>query len=125
MQLRTRFGISIAALGILIAFLQLLAATYYLYWEFWWYDIMMHLLGGLFIGLSFLWVLYFEVPHIKNRIPVFATTFFVVLVVGIAWEVFEYVTGMYNAKNYNIDTTLDLAMDMVGMMGAYLLFKRI
>ena len=123
--MRTFALLSVALLGLLIAFLQLLATHYFLYWEFWWYDIMMHFLGGLFIGTGFLWFLYFEFSHLVKRIPLFAVTFLAVLGVGIAWEIFEYVTNSYNASNYTLDTSLDIAMDIAGMMVAYLLFKRL
>jgi len=126
MHTRTRVLLGIAALGLLIALLQFFATEYYLYWEFWWYDVMMHFLGGAFIGASYLWALRFEFSsHSALRIPVFASAFLVVLGVGVAWEVFEYVTDSYAAVNYTLDTILDLLMDMAGMMAAYLAFKRI
>lgn len=125
MPARAITGTGIALLGLLIALLQFLATRYFLYWEFWWYDIMMHFLGGLFIGASFLWFVYFEASRLKKNLPVFVATFAVVFTVGVSWELFEYVTGMYNAVNYTLDTTLDLAMDIAGMMGAYLFFKRV
>lgn len=126
MQTRTLYGLGIVALALLVALLQALATAYFLYWEFWWYDVMMHFLGGAFIGASYLWALYFELPlHSHVRIPVFISAFVVVLGVGIAWEIFEYLTDSYAALNYTLDTSLDLLMDMAGMMAAYLVFKRL
>src|SRR5688572_29626513 len=47
----------ICALLALILILDLFALEYYLYWMLWWYDIMMHFLGGVIIGSGVLWFL--------------------------------------------------------------------
>lgn len=125
MHRRTVLGISLALLGLLIALFQFLANEYYLYWEWWWADIVMHFLGGFFIAGGALWFLRFEVPvGFRARVPVFVTTLLLTLLVGIAWEVFEYVTDSAGAINYTLDTTLDIAMDLVGMLAAYVIIKR-
>lgn len=126
MHQRTVSGLLIALLALSIALLQFLATTFFLYWVWWWFDIVMHFLGGVFIGSSMLWLIRYEVPvGIRHRIPIFLTTFLGVLAVGVLWEVFEYVTGLYAAVNYTLDTTLDLAMDIVGMLLAYLVLNRL
>lgn len=126
MHIRHSSGIGIAALALLIATLHFMANIYFLYWSVWWFDILMHFLGGLFIGASALWLLRFEVPPgLRTRIPVFITVFAVVLTVGVLWEVFEKITGAYNAINYTLDTATDIAMDVVGMLAAYLIYKRV
>lgn len=125
MHIRHSSGIGIAALAFLIAALHVVANAYFLYWSVWWFDILMHFLGGLFIAASALWLLRFEVPPgIRSRIPVFISVFGAVLIVGVAWEVFEKITGAYNAIHYTLDTATDIAMDMAGMLAAYGLWKR-
>jgi len=125
MSRRTIFGISIALIGLLIALFHWLANAYYLYFLWWWADILMHFLGGLFWGLAALWWIRFEIPiSIRHRIPKFLVAFVVVLGVGIAWEVFEKFFNIFGAGNYVLDTTLDLLMDIVGMLAAYLVFSR-
>ncbi|XKT74725.1 MAG: hypothetical protein ACJKTH_01390 [Patescibacteria group bacterium UBA2163] len=121
---RQQLVLAVVLLGLSIAFLQHLASMYYLYWIFWWYDIIMHLLGGAFVALLFFWAhRAFPVLPMSRQL-LFPVTLLVVLIIGILWEVFEYVTGSYGAVNYTLDTTLDLAMDIAGMMSAYILFKR-
>lgn len=125
MHTRTRFGIAIVALALVVAFLQFLANELYLYWEFWWFDILMHFLGGAFIASALLWVIRYELPHLLRPFaPPFLTTLFATLAVGVLWEAFEYTTGMYASVNHPLDTTMDIAMDMAGMLFAYLAFKR-
>ena len=112
-------------LGLVIAALQYLANAYYLYYRWWWSDVVMHFLGGLFIGVGVLWWLRFEIPiGIRTRIPRFATAFLLVLLVGVSWEIFEWYTNSYNATNYVLDTASDILMDVCGMLAAYLVFLR-
>lgn len=120
---RQKLLLAIVILGLVIAFLQHLASAHYLYWLFWWYDIMMHLLGGAFVALLFFWARQ-AFPFLRvSRNLLFPVTLLFVLVIGVLWELFEYVTGSYGAVNYTLDTTLDIAMDIAGMMSAYILFK--
>jgi hypothetical protein len=85
----------------------------------------MHFLGGLFIAASLMWVMRYEVPiRLRSHIPVFLVSFVAVFAVGVTWEAFEYTTGMYQNLNHPLDTTMDLAMDMTGMLFSYLLFTR-
>lgn len=125
MKKRTVWGLAIVSIGLLIAVLQWYASIYYLYFLWWWADIVMHFLGGLFIGLSALWWLRFEIPiSIRHRIPAFLWALVIVLAVGVSWEIFERVTNSYNAVNYALDTATDLLMDIVGTLASYLVFLR-
>lgn len=125
MNRRTLFFILLMGLGLVIALFQFLANEYYLYWMWWWADVVMHFLGGLFVAGGILWWLRYEVPiKIRALLPVFLTTFVLLLIVGVAWEVFEFVTDSYGALNYVRDAGMDIAMDIVGMLVAYLIFKK-
>ncbi len=125
MHPRSQSGIAIAVLGLLIALLHFLANMFFLYWAWWWFDIFMHFLGGLFVGLSILWLVAYEVPiGIRPFIPQFLTVVLGVFFVGLVWELFEYLTGLHTALNYTRDTVFDLAMDIVGALSAYVLFSR-
>lgn len=126
MQKRSVFFFSLMALGLVIAMFQYIAHVYFLYWVWWWTDILMHFLGGVFIAGCTLWFVEYEIPRSwRRQVPHFFVALLAILVVGVAWEVFEWVTGMYTERNYSLDTTMDLAMDVVGMLTAYLLFKKL
>ena len=63
-----------------------LAIMWYLYWIYPWFDIPMHFLGGLFLGLC---MVYFFPPKELN-ISSFFKVILGVLLFSIAWEVFEF-----------------------------------
>ena len=99
------------ALGLIIvlAMLHFIAEAFYLYWTLWWFDIVMHLLAGFSGGLVVLW---FLGPFNIFKSLIF--TLICVLVVGIAWEIFEYAYDLIQAIDYWQDTMLDLIFDVVG-----------
>jgi hypothetical protein len=97
------------ALVALLALLNLIALSLYLYWTVWWYDVMMHLLAGLAGGLTVCWFVRFYSPS-KQLFFVLIS----VMIVGITWEVFEYIFDIAAITNYVQDTTLDLIADAAG-----------
>ena len=106
-------------LALLLFILHYTGMTLYLYWTFWWYDYITHFLGGLVIGVLAMWVLNFE----KRTLSSFLILFTSVMVVGGAWEIFEYVNGLtFSTQEYPIDTTIDFVMDALGAISAYFLF---
>jgi len=50
-----RLVLYIFVLGIIIAFLHQSAVALYWYWSVPWFDIVMHFLGGLWVGTCALW----------------------------------------------------------------------
>lgn len=97
-----------------LAVLQFLGEAHFLQWRFWWYDIMLHFLGGLWVGLFLVWIL--------RRVEKNASLIFVVvgvLCIGIAWELFEIVIGSPRETRYYLDTIIDLIMDVVGALLGY------
>lgn len=101
----------------LISFLNKLGSNFDLYWRFWWYDIIMHFLGGLWIGLMVLWIYYLSgyfKKIKKDKSFIFLLSFLSVLIVGISWEIFEYLFEIVFSNNYISDTSLDLIMDILG-----------
>jgi hypothetical protein len=108
--------IALAALAAAVFVLDRIAAAHYLYWVYWWYDIMMHFLGGVLIGGLATWVFLYRKPS-SSLAHVCAITFGAILLVGLGWEWFEYSTGQYVGQpGVAFDTTLDLVMDVIGAM---------
>ncbi|HEY4519847.1 MAG TPA: hypothetical protein VJH33_02315 [Candidatus Paceibacterota bacterium] len=101
------------ALVLVIGVLHLVGFEYFLYWKLWWYDIILHALGGAWVAVATLW--FFGVMGLRVGVwgVVFATLF-----VGAGWEAWEFGLGMWGEDGYAFDTVLDFCMDVAGALGA-------
>lgn len=119
-----RFFLTWVLCGIVISILQHGAITYYLYWQWAWFDIIMHMLGGFFIGVGVLYgYVRVVVSHLQKMTAdrIILYTVFFVLVVGLVWELFELATGMYDpilASTNGLlrDTIGDVVSDGIGAL---------
>ena len=111
------FSIILLILIYVIFSLDLAANQYFLYWRFWWFDIVMHFLGGLWIVLLSYYIFYlsgyFKKFNLKGK-TILILSFFVLFLVGVFWELFEYLVGAVPETGYALDTCSDLAMNIVG-----------
>ena len=112
--------------AILIAVLHSLAITFFLYWYYWWFDIPLHFLGGFCVGLLSLWI---ARQNFRRDFPVSSLQVLLValmgaIVIGSAWELFEYIAGFTfdSMGNYKLDVIKDLTMDAFGGYIAHLFF---
>ncbi len=111
---------------ILIFVLNFIANKLYLYSSLWYFDNIMHFLGGFWLGLFFLWYFYDKV-FTTFPIKYFFYTILGVFIVGLSWELYEIVVNASFAKNSFdlIDTLSDLVLDTLGGGLAYLGMKKI
>lgn len=88
-----------------------------------WYDIPMHIAGGAWVAVAFLYFArkYGWVARIVR--PTFLRVLGIVLVVGIGWEIFEYSMDVFVFRKYTfstvpvfilIDSVYDLVNDLIG-----------
>lgn len=96
------------ALATLLLASHALALEFFWYWQFAWFDIFMHILGGMTI-VSFL-------SSASPKASVFAITA-IALVVGLAWEVFESAIGAAAlfAGGDLVDTVTDIGAMLFGV----------
>lgn len=106
----------IVTLFIILVLMHLAAVHFYLYWTVWWFDIIMHVLGGLIAGLL--------VAHgvDGSRPKLLVSQIIAAVVIGILWEIYEYKSGatFVTQGMYVIDTVSDLLCDIAGGLVAYL-----
>ncbi len=108
----TLFLIAISTLAITNFF----ATTYFLYWKYSWFDMPMHFLGGVCVALGFAILPFFRItlpPQYRTLLPYLLFVF----LIGIGWEVFEYVNGISLAsadERFLTDTLEDLFFDLLG-----------
>lgn len=110
-----------------LALVHALAQEFFLYWKYLWFDIPMHMLGGVCVALGYALLPFFRVtlpPRYTSRMAYLV----VVLMVGIAWESFEYAAGISivsASDDFILDTTFDLIMDLFGGLIGYGIVKQI
>ncbi len=99
--------------------LHIIGSINHLYWNSFWFDALMHFLGGLSIGSLSLWIWYasgiFEIST-PNKREAMITTVLCAILVGLGWEFFEsaYGIALPAGGNYHIDTFHDLVFDFLG-----------
>ena len=120
---RYRLLLIILVLGIVIALLHALALEYFLYWQYGWFDILMHFLGGLIISLFALWgYLRFSDHGMSKGLLLFDVILFT-FIICLFWESFElmFKLSVTDPVSYFIDTVGDFAMNTIGALVGYFL----
>ena len=115
----------------LFAVLTVLAALHFFglysgaYARLFWWDIIMHFLGGIWVGGMTLWLFLRSVGRTGATVArAYCIGFAAALAVGIAWEIFEVIADplLSGEAGYVLDTTKDLFMDSAGGLAAGGLF---
>jgi len=112
---------------IFIAIFNYIGLKFYWYWTYRWYDIPMHIAGGLWVSLFFLFLYDYFVTNftIKNyKLKVFWVVFSVLLFITVSWEIFEVVGGINNLgdRGYWPDSLGDILNGFIGGMAGYFFF---
>ena len=115
-------------LGVLLV-LHSVGSYYSLYWVYSWFDIVVHIVAGLWIGLVFLWLasVFGQVNSLKEyKAKSFLIAFVSAIFVGIVWELLEnfFQVTFTKASGYSLNTAMDIFNDGVGGLLAYLYFVR-
>jgi hypothetical protein len=130
-MLKQKLFIEQFVLVAIIAVLHYLALQFFLYWSVWWFDIPMHFLGGLWVALFASWFFFFSGFVYRNvellgKTKIFLITIASVIVVGVLWEVWEVWADLVSMDDigYFFDTALDLIMDTLGGIVAFIYAKK-
>ncbi len=112
--------------SITLALVNAVALEFSLYWKYLWLDVPMHLLGGFCVALGYSIIPFFGItlPKIFHSKWAYLS---VVLLVGLAWEVFEFGFGISianDAENLIPDTSMDLVLDLLGGYAGYVVAQR-
>jgi len=104
--------------------LNFLATKLYWYSDFWWFDMLMHFLGGVFIGILILYIIFRTQRNTHMSLyAIMKLTIVSVFVIGFLWEIYEYVvqgfTGVILANP--LDSISDLFFDVAG--GLYVFYN--
>ncbi len=99
----------------LLASLHWWAMAEFLYWQYPWFDIPMHYLGGVTFGV------FIAALSLHRRDYIYVL---LLVLVFIGWELFEFIFGVPREANYLLDTVIDLAMDTLGALTVYIVARK-
>jgi hypothetical protein len=110
----------------LIFLANFLANEFYWYFSVSYFDMIMHFLGGLFLGLMLIWFLSSKNSVLELSPGLIFKILVGVLFVGISWEIFELLFNNIVAQNpFNyLDTGSDIFFDLSGGLCAILYIWR-
>jgi len=93
-----------------------LANKFYLYSSIWYFDMIMHFLGGLWLGLLVIWFLYSEITSSGFSLKLILKILLGVFLIGVFWEIFEIIFNNIIAQSpFNtLDTISDIFFDLAG-----------
>ena len=82
----------------------------------------MHFLGGFWLGLVVIYLFFLKNDISKSVFKIL----FIVLFLGIGWEIFEIVVNNYVTQNHfnYIDTISDISFDIAGGLAAVLYYLK-
>lgn len=118
---RKRLLKTLSYLIFFIFLVNFIAVKLYWYSAIWYFDMIMHFIGGFWVGLCFFYIF----PG-KNSISGILRAILFVLLVGIGWEVFEAIVNSLTVRDsfdYS-DTFSDLFFDISGGLCAILYIWR-
>ncbi len=116
--------VEVFVVALLVALLHKMALVYSLYWAIEWFDIPMHFLGGFLIGILAMFVFFTSgwvnfTKNIREWQMLLFITVASVLIVGLAWELWELFYGLTDLFEDRADTILDVIMDTIGAFSAF------
>jgi uncharacterized BrkB/YihY/UPF0761 family membrane protein len=103
---------------IIVGALDFMGRMFDLYFIFYWYDILLHFMGGLAVTLIIVWLSRRKVSWWKISL--------IALCIAIGWEWFEYYFGiaLLPGELYRADTSIDIVMDCLGIALALFVSKK-
>ena len=119
---KQKLKIRLALVTFLVYFLNTIATKFYWYYSIWWFDVLMHFLGGVWVTFILFW--FFPVtPLSKNYFPKLILG---ILFVGLGWEVFEIIfNNIIAGITFDLfDTLSDVFFDMLGGVLAVFYFSK-
>ena len=122
------FIFSFLVLAILVV-LHFAGSYYSLYWQFPWFDILVHIFSGLWISSLILWLasILGQINSLKEyKIKSFLIAVISAILVGVLWELVENFSQVVdiNSSVYAWNTALDILSDGLGGILAFLYFTR-
>ena len=113
-------------MSVFIGSIEYFGTHFSLYWIVFWFDFLMHFLGGAWIALiTYILFSYAEKERNTAIPPLVLCIAMMVILVGVMWEWLEINNGLSQLeKNYFIDTLSDFVFDVTGASALYLFISK-
>ncbi len=98
--------------------IHIVAEKLFLYWKLEWFDIPVHILGGVVIVFG-IFALHDIRFLIKKRHTQLLSVMLLVFIIAMSWEAYEIMMGLTPDINYLFDTVIDLGMGVIGGLIGY------
>ena len=104
--------------------LYLVGISLYLDYTTWWFDMVLHFLGGFWVGCFFIYLFARRVSLLNPSSRVIVNVILCVLFIALSWEAFEfYVNNMIGRFPFSVsDTTSDVFLGLAGGVCSMLYF---
>lgn len=101
------------------------ALKFYWYSLIWYLDIMMHFLGGFWIGLFFLYI-FSRGKQLSFNLNLLFKLLLMGFLIGLLWELYEFYLNIVAGTSFNLNDTLsDLFFDLLGIAVSLFYFLKI
>ena len=97
------------------------------FWDslLWYFDMGVHFLSGLWVGMFFLYVLSTKNPILLS-LKSFLKITLLVLIIGILWELFQYIMNIISTTPFDpVDSTSDVIFDLLGSALSFFYYAKI
>ncbi|MFN3188045.1 MAG: hypothetical protein ACK42D_00665 [Candidatus Paceibacteria bacterium] len=110
-------------IGIQLLVTHAIATTLYLYWAVWWMDIMMHLLGGVWLVCA--WRSLIDMKVISQKWWSMKIALPILIGVMVVWEIFGVYVEQGFKPGYVADTVGDMVCGILGTLIGFWLLRRL
>lgn len=102
-----------------------LAEKFHWYFSIWYFDMIMHFLGGFWVGFFFLYTFLAKDPVLPTA-GLFLKIILSTLAIGILWEFYEYFLNVVSFTSFDFkDTLSDIFFDLLGSFASIFYFFKI
>jgi len=108
-----------------LALIHILALRLYLYWYYVWLDVPVHFLGGIVVAFGVYAARDLRLPYFSYLSATLTCVMVIVVLVMLAWEVFELWAGIPRLDNFVFDTSLDIIAGFLGGITGALIARRL
>ena len=116
-MIKTKLFKQASLLLVVIAILDVVATIFYLHWTVWWFDTILHFLGGAWSGITVILIWHHYHNKSSNQLKMVFIGVSGALIIGLLWEIYELLLGATSFSDgiaYLADTASDIIMDICG-----------